>query len=280
MTTRHPIPLVIRCAPFQAAPRQQGVTLVELLVGIAIGLLVVAVAMGALMASRGISGTVSEATSLQQEAAYAFRVMGQQIRQAGGIELSLTPDITLDAASSTNDPAMTPVAFNAPDGKNPQFNRALSTLSGDNTPSFTVGYQNYTEPTTTASAASMLRDCLGQNPTAAVLTSKFQRNAKNELVCTGAGSNTAQPIIGNVTDLKVRYVRQAATNDLQYLTAPPTDWKNIYAVEICLELTGTESTPTNGATYTDCNNAEASYGNHLKMVFRNLYQIRSQGQKS
>lgn len=272
----------MRSAPFQAAPRQQGVTLIELLVGIAIGLLVVAVAMGALMASRGISGTVSEATSLQQQAAYAFRVMGQQIRQAGSIELSLTPDITLNAASSTNDPAMTPVAFNAPDGKNPQFNRALSTLSGDNTPSFTVGYQNYTEPTTTASAASMLRDCLGQNPaTANVLTSKFQRNAKNELVCAGAGSSTAQPIIGNVTDMTIRYVRQTATNDLQYLTAPPTDWKNIYAVEICLELTGTENTPTNGATYTDCNNnAAASYGNHLKMVFRNLYQIRSQGQKS
>lgn len=280
-TTRHHIPLAIRSAPCQAAPRQQGVTLIELLVGIAIGLLVVAVAMGALMASRGISGTVSEATSLQQEAAYAFRVMGQQIRQAGSIELSLTPDITLNAASSTNDPAMTPVAFNAPDGKNPQFNRALSTLSGDNTPSFTVGYQNYTEPTTTASAASMLRDCLGQNPTAAVLTSKFQRNSKNELVCTGAGSSTAQPIIGNVTDMRIRYVRQnTVSNELQYLAAPPTDWKNIYAIEICLELTGTEKTPTNAATYTNCNGKATAYGDRLKMVFRNLYQIRSQGQKS
>ena len=56
--------------------QQRGVTLIELLVGIAIGLMVVAVALGALMASRSISGTVSEATSLQQQAAYAFRVIG------------------------------------------------------------------------------------------------------------------------------------------------------------------------------------------------------------
>ena len=84
------------------------------MVGIAIGLLVVAVAMGALMASRGISGTVSEATSMQQQAAYAFRVIGQQIRQAGSLELNLNPSIALVPASGAN-PAMSPVAFDAPD---------------------------------------------------------------------------------------------------------------------------------------------------------------------
>ena len=68
---------------------QRGVSLLELLVGIAIGLLVVAVAMGALMASRGLSGTVSDASTLQQQASYAFRIMGQQIRQAGGLYLNL-----------------------------------------------------------------------------------------------------------------------------------------------------------------------------------------------
>ena len=49
--------------------KQQGLTLVELMVGIAIGLLVIAVAMGSLMVSRGISGTVSDASAIQQQAA-------------------------------------------------------------------------------------------------------------------------------------------------------------------------------------------------------------------
>lgn len=283
--------------------RQRGMTLVELMVGIAIGLIVVAVALGALMASRGISGTVSEATSLQQQASYAFRVIGQQIRQAGSLELSLSPSIA--PAASTTNAAMTPVAFDPPDptGTRPPFSRASSTLVADTTPSFTVGYQNYTEtvtpppPASTPVASSLLRDCLGQNPalvasgsvdTTPVLRSKFQRNTStNELVCLGAGG-TSQPIIGNVTDMQVRYVQQAPkTTNLQYLAASGVvanaasgagTWANVYAIEVCLELTGSEPTPTPDATYTNCNGASTSYGDRLKMVFRNVYHIRSQGQ--
>lgn len=282
------------------APRQRGVTLIELLVGIAVGLIVVAVALGALMASRGVSGTVSEATSLQQQAAYAFRVIGQQIRQAGSVELNLNPSIALTPASGAN-AAMGPVAFDAPDptGVRPPFSRASSTLVADATPSFTVGYQNYTESTTAASTpTSLLRDCLGQNPALAasgslastpVLTSQFQLNTTtNELTCISAAGGTGQAVIGNLTDLQMRYVQQAPnTTNLQYLTASGViakaasaagGWSNVYAVEVCLELTGTEPAPTASATYTNCSGNSTSYGDRLKMVFRNVYQIRSQGQ--
>ncbi|WP_240515534.1 PilW family protein [Acidovorax kalamii] len=284
-------------------PRQRGVTLVELMVGIAIGLLVVAVAVGALMASRGVSGTVSEATSLQQQASYAFRVIGQQIRQAGSLELSLSPSVA-PVASDAN-AAMAPVAFDPPDptGVRPPFSRASSTLVADAVPSFTLGYQNYIETVTPPAPASipvsssLLRDCLGQNPalaasgslgTTPVLSSKFQRNTStNELTCVGSGG-TSQPIIGNVTDMQVRYVQQAPnTTNLQYLAASAVianaasaagTWTNVYAVEVCLELTGTEPAPTAGATYTNCSGVATTYGDRLKMVFRNIYQIRSQGQ--
>ena len=125
---------------------QKGVTLIELMVGITLGLLVIATATGALMASRGISSTVSEATTLQQQASYAFRVIGQQIRQAGSMQLDLNPNIAQISTSNANI-AMIPVAFDPPDlaGARPAFNRATSTLSGSTTPSFTVGYQNYFE---------------------------------------------------------------------------------------------------------------------------------------
>lgn len=65
----------------EARHRQRGVTLIRLLVGITLGLLVVAVGLGALMVSRGLAGSTSEAAQLQQQASYAFRVIGQQIRQ-------------------------------------------------------------------------------------------------------------------------------------------------------------------------------------------------------
>lgn len=254
------------------------------MVGIALGLMVVSVAIGALMASRGISGTVSEATSLQQQASYAFRIIGQQIRQAGSIELNLNPNIV--AATGVND-AMVPVAFDPPDpsGSKPSFNKAASTIKGDAVPSFTIGYQNYTEVTTAGSTpVSLLRDCLGQNNSPPVLSSTFKRDAnKNELVCTGTSNNTAQPIIGNVTDFKIRYIKQnTGTTSIQNIqdvtTITSTEWPNVYAIEICLELSGTETIATSNATYINCNGSSASYGDRLKMVFHNTYQIRSQGQ--
>ncbi len=274
-----PIPSSIRL------PSQRGVTLIELMVGITIGLLVVAVAVVSLMNSRTISGTVSESTLLQQQAGYALRIIGQQIRQAGSIELNLTPSLL---PANGNDPAMAPVAFDPPDpaGVRPQFDRGLNTIAGTATPSFTVGYENYAETTTDPNNLSQLRDCLGQNPASGgalvnpLLTSRFERRAAtNELVCTGMGSNAAQPIIGNVTDFRLRYVRQdAQTNTLQYLSDTSSiDWRNVYAVEVCIELTGTEQNPTAGATYTNCSGAQAPYGDRLRMVFRNLFQIRSQG---
>ena len=269
---------------------QKGVTLIELMVGITIGLLVVATATGALLASRGISSTVSEASNLQQQAAYAFRVMGQQIRQAGSIQLDLNPSISQISTSDSN-AAMIPVAFDPPDpaGTRPPFNRSASTLSGGTEPSLTTGYQNYFEYTTTSSSTSLLRDCLGQNPATSssgtlvatpVITSKFERKAAtNELVCTSTGSNSAQPIIGNHTDMKVRYLEQASNaSNMKYLNSNEvTNWSRIYAVEVCLELSGTDKISTSDTKYDNCSGTSTSYGDRMKMIFRNIYQIRSQG---
>lgn len=270
----------------------RGVSLVDLLVGIALGLVVVAVAMGALMTSRGITGTVTEATAMQQQAAYAFRVIGQQLRQAGSLELNLTPSIVPGADPNS---VMTPVAFDPPDpaGTRPQFDRATSTVAGTGTsaPTFTVGYQNYVESVTSADdpvTASLLRDCLGKNgvtsgvPDAAVLVSTFTRNADtNELVCAGTASDTRRAIISNVTDMRVRYVVQSPlTTNLQYIANPASvsNWRNVYALEVCLELSGTETVSTPGAQYTNCSGTLTAYADRLRMVFRNVYQIRSQGQ--
>lgn len=256
------------------------------------GLVVVAVAMAALMTSRGITSTVTEATAMQQQAAYAFRVMGQQLRQAGSLELSLTPSIVPGADPNS---VMTPVAFDPPDpvGARVQFDRGASTISGTgtSTPSFTVGYQNYVESVMSADdpvTASLLRDCLGRNsvtsgvPEAAVLVSTFARNADtNELVCAGTASETPRAVISNVTDMRVRYVVQSPlTTNLQYIANPANvgNWRNVYALEVCLELSGTETVSTPGAEYTNCSGIDTAYGDRLRMVFRNVYQIRSQGQ--
>ena len=273
--------------PTQGKTTQHGVTLIELMIGITIGLVTIAVAIGSLGISRGISGSVSDASQMQQQAAYLFRVIGQQARQAGSIRLNLAfgqnAPATIDAADL--------VAFET------TFDRVNTTVSGTDAPGaneyqLSLGYQNYTESTFAgATDASFFRDCLGQQPSAAIVESgfRFVRPAgatSGELSCAGA-NDVAQPMLNNVADFQVRYLVQvgAATGNptIQYRTAAQvgTNWNTVFGTEVCLELVGSEVIDTAGATYRDCNwtigAAETSRGNRLRMVFRNTFQIRSQG---
>ena len=79
--------------------KEHGATLIELLVGLTIGLLTISVGLGAIMMSRGVTTTVSDTTTLQQQASYAFRVIGQQLRQAGGRPLNARVADPRDAAT-------------------------------------------------------------------------------------------------------------------------------------------------------------------------------------
>lgn len=288
---------------------QSGVTLIELLVGITIGLLTIAVAMGALMVSRGVSGTVSDASEIQQQASYAFRVIGQQLRQAGSLKLKLA------AAKIEGDPSPPlvgePVAFETDfvstlDAST--FSLATDTLSGLDTPGtgdykLTTGYRNYTEPVyTAASEQSLQRNCLAGQGSAALIQSRFVLNAAtNELRCDGNGQ--VQPIVRNVANFQVRYLVQSAAGtgspSLRYVNAATvgapgtTGWAQVFAVEVCLVLYGNESIdipgPTAAApqqgTYTDCDGVTdinmitlpAPRTRRMHMVFRNVYQLRSQG---
>lgn len=277
---------------------QQGVTLIELLVGIAIGLLTIAVAIGALIASRGASGTTTDASLLQQQASYAFRVIGQQARQAGSIQLNLavenaapTDPITPEAAV-----AFTPSPVLYSNGKTPPI---TPTISGKDAPTaseykLSFAYQNYVEPTVPSGAtASFFRDCLGQQPSATVIQSQFALIG-NELQCAGSNNNN-QAIIRNVADFQVRYLIQSnvATGlpTLQSVNAAAAavDWRRVFGTEICLVLYGDESISIpDGSTYLDCDGNPVNMSstgslptvrkNRMHMVFRSVYQLRSIGQ--
>ena len=300
-------------AHHKPAARQRGVTLIELLVGITIGLLTIAVALGALMVSRGISGTVSDASEIQQQAAYAFRVMGQQLRQAGSLRLSLAAQ---KPANAIDIDMADPVAFETdyvdPDGGS-TFTLSTDTLNGIDSPSageykLTVGYRNYKErlyTSTDPEGESLMRNCLGEGGTKALVQSRFVLNtATNELRCVGTNPLQPQPIVRNVANFQVRYLLQTAAGtgspQIQYVNATSvggaTDprWSQVFGVEVCLVLYGNEAidmpAPANAAdtqgTYMDCDAATridmtalpAPRTRRMHMVFRNIYQLRSQGQ--
>lgn len=285
MTPNHHPPFKADIA-FAVKQYQKGATLIELMVGITIGLLTIAVAMGALMVSRGVSGTITDASQLQQQAAYAFRVLGQQLRQAGSIRLNLASNKN---PGDTIDPADV-VAF-SPDS-------TITPLVGKDSPAsnefkLSIGYQNYSEPSyTSSSAVSLFRDCLGAQPSTSVIQSQFTIK-DGELHCAGS-NNTAQAIVRNVADFQVRYLVQTGAltglPSIQSASAAgaATDWTRVFGVEVCLVLYGDETIDIPaGSTYTGCDGSSinmsstgslaANRKNHMHMTFRNVFQLRSQG---
>ncbi|QNP60902.1 PilW family protein [Paenacidovorax monticola] len=278
---------------------QRGVTLIELLIGISIGLLTIAVAMGALMVSRGVSGTVSDASQLQQQAAYVFRTIAQQVRQTGSLRLNLAatkPGIA-DAAIQIADL----VAFETAEG---DFNPARVVSGTSN--SLTVGYRSYIDTLhafaadpDTPGKGSLLSDCMGQKKTASdtLAQSTFTLNSTtSELRCTSFQNTQPQPIAQNIANFQVRYLMQTAAGSgspqIQYVSAATVgnstnpNWAQIVGVEACLVLYGSEAidlpagttyTDCDGATQVDINTLPAPRTRRMHMVFRNVYQLRSQG---
>ncbi|WEE78957.1 PilW family protein [Comamonas testosteroni] len=282
--------------------QQQGVTLLELMVGLAIGLLVVATAMGALMLSRGISGTVNDASSIQQQGAHTLRVIGQQLRQAGSLYLNPDP-----RNSASNDP-LSAVVFEikaiAHDGGN-SFDQT-DAISGT-ADSLTTGFRRYADriflTTNTDSLDVLARNCVGApayekngtiNADERVESIFAFDSTKNSLQCSGNGVTTAQPIAQNVAQFQVSYLVQTnADGSVQYvkggdMPTSSTDpkWRSVQGVQVCLVLYGSELIDMpSGSSYTDCDGkavdittlTDTKRKNRMHLLFRNTFQLRSQG---
>lgn len=287
--------------------RQRGVTLIELMVGMAIGLLVVAVAMGALMVSRGISGTVSDASGIQQQGAYILRVISQQLRQTGSLYLNPDP-----AGGGTSTDVLSPVAFEikakAVSGGNSFEQESVLAGASD---TVTTGFRRYPDNVflvagTEAAASTpatfgtdyLARNCVGapgNSSTDQRVESIFTfDSAKNELQCGGNGA-AAQPIAQNVAQFQVTYMVQitdAVGSKVQFtkgsdMPTAATDpaWRRVQGVQVCLVLYGSEpiDMPA-GSSYTDCAGTSVNMTtltgarkNRMHLLLRNTYQLRSQG---
>ncbi len=268
------------------------------MVGVAIGLLVVAVAMGALMVSRGVSGTVSDASMIQQQAAYAMRVIGSQLRQAGALRVNLNYDAAVVA-----EPYQAKVAIetDAPATGGNAFSPSTSPSIQGTATSMTVGYRRYKEPLhAKAKEESQSRNCVGgpadhtgSHKDDQLLESLFNFDvSKSELDCGGNGT-AGQPIVNNVANFQVRYLLQdnsvGGDSKISIVAAPSAgsaDWAKVQGVEVCLVLYGNEPIDLpSGSTYIDCDGTTAVNLNTLTgerarrmhMVFRNVFQLRSQG---
>lgn len=301
--------------PIHALKKQAGFTLLETLVGLSIGVIVVGVALAALLSARFLSGTVDDASNIQQQGTYLMRIIGGQLRQTAsmGLNLDIGSGNTPAAGAGFNPAeyggnALKPVAFEtrtsgldyidsggaSATGNDFNIDRIEQIINGGSD-SLTTGFKRELIPLFDGSIEALSRNCLGA-PTAGSgdqrIESVFSFNAaKNEIRCAGNNAN-AQPLIENVADFKIRYMVQdrvtamTGAPRLQYVEAAGiSNWRHVQGVEVCLTLYGDERIDLpSGSTYKDCDDNDIDMSSlsgerakRMHVTWRNVFQLRGQG---
>jgi type IV pilus assembly protein PilW len=201
------------------------------MVGLTIGLLVVLAAIGSLVFTQVTSSVVDDSARLQQKADAIFRNMGFHVAQAGAFDLVTAPS----AASSA--PELAKVVFSAnytgfntsPAGKIYNFHGLEGASNAPDT--LRVSYED----------DGTSRDCLGYRPTGVNVDNEFTLSG-TDLTCKGATAAAAQSVAEGVEDFQVLYgVQTGLPGAEQYkfsVASAVTDWTNIQAVQVCIQLIG------------------------------------------
>lgn len=257
---------------------QRGLSLIETMVGLTVGLLTVMAAVGTLMVTRQSTTTVAESYQLASAGNTAMRLIAATIRQGGAAELDQAVvggpvsfgGLTLRAAGAAGDQLVTGTegAAGAPD-------------------TLVVSYE-HRDPTVT-------RDCLGNSPGAPPerIDNTFSVTTV-ELRCVGnRGSNGtvigggAQALVGDnanqttqiaVENFQVWYWVINALGQQRRITATDVPgnggWPAVDAVEVCLQLRGI-ATNYPAANFTNCGGNSVANGGQLHQVFRGVYKLRN-----
>jgi type IV pilus assembly protein PilW len=224
------------------ALRQAGLTLLELMISLTLGLLLVA-GIGTIYVGSNQTYRVQEENArIQESGRYALEVIGRNIRQAGAdAPMSYTPTaLTLDCLPPVC------VAINGTD--NSTNGTAFDTLTT----------QLYANPDENNAGVLGIRDCTGGFAAQGTLvTNAFAMNG-TDLRCTGSVGGTPQPLISNVEDFQVLYGIDTDNDQAanQYSAVPPANLNLVVSVRVCvLVFSAAQGITTGRQTYLNCGGA-------------------------
>ncbi|PZO16185.1 MAG: hypothetical protein DCF26_11965 [Burkholderiales bacterium] len=238
---------------------QRGLGLLEILIGLAIGLLVVAAALGTLASVRSSATASNESTRMQEQVDATFRVLGHHLRQTRSIGLT-----TLAGGT---------VRFSPLVGIQSQPLPALAGGNGAQGASDTLTITYHSDATIQSSDCNGIIPLVSANPAFVVpIVNSFSVD-DGELVCQGSGAAGRFGLLQGVEDFEVMYLQRTGA-DSQYL-AVPGDWASVVAVSVCLQLVSTASGFVNHG-YVDCqgNQAQSNDG-RLRRSFTRVFQLRN-----
>ncbi len=262
------------------APRRRntsGVALIEVLVGVTIGVLVAIAAIGSLSFVKATSLSITESLRLHQRADAIFRNISYHLIQAGSVELiSASGDGTM-VNFSTSYVGFNPTITGATAaGPNKEI-YSIHGVNGDGTSNslapdtLRVSYQN--------NGDSM--DCLSYNPSGAGVDNQFYVT-QQELMCAGATGAAPQSLGSGVEDFQVLYsVRRG--QDSQHYRADEMlgfgqipNWDYVQLVTICLQLVGeTQSTPEPEHLIKGCKDQTIEGDGRIRRVFHRTFALRN-----
>lgn len=235
----------------RSQPRQLGLSLIELMVAMTIGLFLVAVVGSLFVSAKQMYRTQDNLARLQENGRYAMDILGRNVRDAGYTNISFAT-----IASKYAEPGAT--SFTG------------TTIAGTNgTPdAFTVSYDAST-------------DCLNAAAPGGRATNAFSVNASKQLVCLGNGNAASQVLLDDVEDLQVLYGEDTNSDNSpdRYVAAGTSGlvMDRVLAVRLCALLrSGENNVAPQSQTYLDCNGASVTATDRrIRRAFSATYVLRN-----
>jgi type IV pilus assembly protein PilW len=259
--------------------RQQGLSLIELLVAMTITMLVVVAASSVyLVARQGFKSNDDSSRNLEN-GRFAMDILTRNIRMAGAYTFVIS-----DPLSATTFPAA---------GAIQPISGTEGGLASPDT--LTIAYElqqseNFNAATLTAT------DCLGQSVTGVgrMVINTFSISADGQLQCRGNGvpiagvAGATLPLVGPVVDLQVTYGVLANGGEpgvdqdpdfpvIQQLNANAvTDWSTVRSANICIDVASFEASMTNDPTpNTNCRGVAFADDKRIHKIYRTTVNIRN-----
>jgi type IV pilus assembly protein PilW len=256
-----------------ARNRQRGMSLIELMVAMTLGMVVVLSGLIMLTEIQVTSATVSDASRLQLKADSVMRNMGFQVAQSGAVELqdSGSGQVVFSDGFSGFNPGAAGIA-----GANFLHVHGLEGAGANGSDVLRISYEDN----------GTVRDCLGQRTSwplggAASRVDNQYWIAGNSLMCLGASNSAAQPIADGVEDLQVGFTLRsnvggvASFRTYNATALPASQWRDISAVTVCLRIAGAMQNLPAQTAMTGCRGESVAADGKLRRVFTRTFAIRN-----
>ncbi len=282
----------------QGARVQRGLSLVELMVSLFIGLMVAGAVATVYVGSARAGRHLKAMAQITEEAQLTLALLRRDLQLAGSAE----PTGMVTSTHRFAVPAAPRVVFGCDQG----FTSAVGAVataacaaSASGTPAVEITFEATADNTVGPSGSADGADCLGTAVPPRPLTGdRFTSHryfvsrgpsGRNELYCGSAVSTSSQSLAENVEAIALRYGEAngwsasdpGTHRPVRYVPASAVaDWSNVVAVRVCLLMRSgfPVFTTEDDASYRDCSGAVATTTDrHLYKAFFTTVAIRNKG---